>query len=126
MQTENLTAKAPRQSNIELLRIVAMIMIIAHHFSFHGGFKFSSDTITATRFWVQFLLIGGKIGVNIFMLISGYFLVSARSLKTNKVLKLWLQIFTYSVGINFFSLAEKSVLISLCSYPDIFLYPPDR
>lgn len=120
MQTENLTAKAPRQSNIELLRIVAMIMIIAHHFSFHGGFKFSSDTITATRFWVQFLLIGGKIGVNIFMLISGYFLVSARSLKTNKVLKLWLQIFTYSVGIFIvFSLCGAETfgikkLIKLC------------
>jgi len=32
--------KTLRQSNIELLRIISMIMIVAHHFSVHGNFKF--------------------------------------------------------------------------------------
>ena len=86
-----------RRSNLELLRIIAMIMIVAHHFSVHGGFSFSADSITVNRLWVQFIQIGGKIGVDIFVLISGYFLVSSQSLKTNKVIKLWLQIFTYSI-----------------------------
>lgn len=93
LQTEEL---APRQSNIELLRIVAMLMIIAHHFVVHGGFEFSTDTITANRLWVQFIQMGGKIGVNIFVLISGYFLISTPTVKLEKVLKLWIQIFTYS------------------------------
>ncbi len=105
----------PRQSNIELLRIVAMLFIVAHHFSGHSGFNFSKDLITVNRLWVQFIGIGGKIGVNIFVLISGYFLVSSQSIRTNKVIKLWIQLFTYSIlifafftvlGINPFGIRE--------------------
>lgn len=88
-----------RKSNIELLRIIAMIMIIAHHIAMHSSFNFAFDSISINRLWIQFIQLGGKIGVNIFVLISGYFLVTANSVKTNKVIKLWLQIFTYSVGI---------------------------
>jgi len=32
-----------RASNIELLRIIAMILIIMHHFSVHGCFPFTPD-----------------------------------------------------------------------------------
>ncbi len=87
----------PRQSNIELLRIIAMLIIVAHHFAVHSGFEFSYDTVTVNRLWVQFIRIGGKIGVNVFVLISGYFLITAKTLKTSKALKLWIQIFSYSV-----------------------------
>lgn len=97
-ETQNLTDKPiPRHSNIELLRIIAMIIIVAHHFSIHGGFEFSTNTITVNRLWVQFIQIGGKIGVDVFVLISGYFLISAQSLKTNKMIRLWIQIFMYSI-----------------------------
>ena len=88
-----------RRSNLELLRIVAMVMIVAHHFAIHGGFNYSNETITINRLWIQFLEIGGKIGVNIFVLISGYFLISSETIKTNKIIKLWGQIFFYSLGI---------------------------
>lgn len=118
---QDLTNKQiPRYSNIELLRIIAMIFIVAHHFSIHGGFVFSTNTITINRLWVQFIQIGGKIGVDVFVLISGYFLISAKSLKTNKVIKFWLQLFTYSalifilfiaLGIEPFGIKE---LISHC------------
>lgn len=74
-----------------------MIMIVAHHFAGHSGFPIGSNAATANWLWLQFLLIGGKIGVNIFVLISGYFLVSAKSIQINKVIKLWLQVFLYSV-----------------------------
>lgn len=89
----------PRQSNIELLRIFAMVIIVAHHFSIYGGFEFPKDTITVNQLWLQFIQIGGKIGVNIFVLISGYFLISAKSLKTSKVIKLWVQVFSYSIAL---------------------------
>lgn len=32
-----------RKSNMELLRVISMLMIIAHHFSVHGGFEFSTN-----------------------------------------------------------------------------------
>ena len=37
--------------------------------------------------------------MNIFVLISGYFLITTIQIKTKKILKLWLQIFTYAVFI---------------------------
>ena len=93
------TETVSRNSNIELLRIIAMIMIIAHHFSVHGEFYYGAERVTVTRLWVQFLAMGGKIGVNIFILISGYFLICASDIKTSKVIRLWLQVFSYSVAI---------------------------
>ncbi len=88
---------AQRQSNFELLRIFAMLGIIATHFVYHGGFRFASDTITVNRLYQQFLFTGGNLGVNLFVLISGYFLVTSHGIKTEKLLKMWLQVFTYSV-----------------------------
>ena len=31
--------KEERQSNFELLRIISMILIVAHHYAVHGGFE---------------------------------------------------------------------------------------
>ncbi|KAA9302211.1 acyltransferase family protein [Aerococcus sanguinicola] len=65
-----------RQTNIELLRIISIIMIIFHHFAVHGGFNWEATAITIPHFWYNFIVIGGKVGVNIFILISGYFLIT--------------------------------------------------
>ena len=96
-QQNTLNNRKNRQSNIELLRIIAMILIVAHHISVHGLFDFQTSEITINSLWIQFLSIGGKIGVNIFVLISGYFLIKEKSTKIGKILKLWMQIFLYSV-----------------------------
>lgn len=87
-----------RKSNYELLRIVAMLMIVAHHFGVHSGFGFSGS-VTVERAWVEFTQMWGEIGVDIFVLISGYFLINAEHINIKKAVKMWLQIVTYSVGI---------------------------
>lgn len=44
------TAKyANRNSPIELLRIIVMIMIVGCHFATHGGFEFDNQSITVPR-----------------------------------------------------------------------------
>lgn len=86
-----------RQSNFELLRILAMFLIIAHHFSVHGGFNFPTNDITIPRLWIQLIQMGGKVGVDIFVLISGYFLIGSTHLKISKLIKLWLQLLTFSL-----------------------------
>lgn len=88
-----------RQTNIELLRIVSMALIIGHHFAVHGGFYFHTPQVTGNMLFLQFLNVGGKIGVNLFVLISGYFLITEQQLRREKVWKLWVQIFFYSVVI---------------------------
>ena len=97
-----------RQSNIELLRIVAMLMIIAHHFSVHGNFDLR-NMLVGNNIWLQFLATGGKIGVNIFVMISGYFLISSKNIETKKVLKLLAQILFYSVIIFILFISLKIV-----------------
>ncbi len=95
-----------RNSSIELLRILSMLMIIFHHFAVHGNFSWDNATLSVPRFWYDFIIMGGKIGVNIFVLISGYFLVSDNGTLFNfkKILKFWGQIFFYSVGLFALSL----------------------
>lgn len=65
-----------RQSNIELLRIIAMLMIIAYHFVVHGANEVIPYTVTPERIWVNLFSMCGKMGVNLFVLISGYLGIS--------------------------------------------------
>ena len=91
--------QAVRQSNMELMRIVAMVLIIAGHFGSHSGFMFSGKTLSANRLWVEFFEIGGNISVNLFVLLSGYFRIGSPGFKSEKLIRLWLQLIFYSLGI---------------------------
>lgn len=98
-----------RNSSIELLRILAILMIIGHHFAIHSQIAFPSVSVTFNRFLVHCFDLGGKIGVDVFVLISGYYLIRAEKLRISKVWKLWGQLFFYSAG-----------LYLLCSATGIF------
>ncbi len=93
--------KNQRDSSIELLRIISMIMILFHHFALHGDFIWNASDLTIPHFWYNFILMGGKVGVNIFVLISGYFLISKKESLFNfkRILKFWGQVFFYSIFI---------------------------
>ncbi|RMW51112.1 acyltransferase [Lactiplantibacillus pentosus] len=105
--------KKQRNSNIELLRIVAMFLIVLHHAIVHGGLdKTTIDFYTipnllshgATIFSLQSLVVLGKMGVAIFVLITGYFMVYSQA-RFVKVIKIWLTIFIYSLGLFVFAIA---------------------
>lgn len=91
-----------RNSSIELLRIIAMIMIVFHHFAIHGGFTFGTS-ISITHFWYNLIIMGGKIGVDVFVIISGYYLITNDEIvfNTNRIIKFVGQVFFYSVVISF-------------------------
>lgn len=72
-----------------------MILIVMHHFSVHGGFEFAGSGASVNRIWVQILSGGGRLGVDLFILISGYFLVNS-DYKPKKLLKLVLQVTEYA------------------------------
>lgn len=95
-----------RNSSIELCRIIAMIMIVACHFATHGGFNYDKSIITIPRLWWHFIEMGGNFGVDVFILISGYFLINNSKLTINfrKCFKLWGQVFLYSICIYIFGL----------------------
>lgn len=88
-----------RNTSIELLRIISMIMIMFHHFAYHGNFEWNFKEVTLPHLWYDFILMGGKVGVDIFVLISGYFLIenTEKLFQPKKLLKFWGQVVFYSI-----------------------------
>lgn len=88
-----------RNTSIELLRIISMIMIMFHHFAYHGNFEWNFNEVTLPHLWYDFILMGGKVGVDIFVLISGYFLIEniEKLFQPKKLLKFWGQVVFYSI-----------------------------
>ena len=87
-----------RNSSFELLRIISMFLIIMHHYSFHGGFDFMIP-FSMKLYFVQCLDMGGKLGVNLFVLISGYFLCKS-DFKWKRIIKLEVEVIFYSILIG--------------------------
>lgn len=79
-----------RNMNIELLRIILMLMIVTLHYLGHEGILESA--LTGNKFILVWTLeTFCYVGVNGFVIISGYYLVSS-TLKIKKLLALILQI----------------------------------
>ncbi|MBQ9211766.1 MAG: acyltransferase [Clostridia bacterium] len=100
-QTDGAKKPAVRESNFELLRILAMILIVAGHFGSHSGYEFPQGQLSGNRLWVELFEIGGNISVNVFVLLSGYFRMESKGRKTEKLIQLWLQLIFYSMAIYF-------------------------
>ncbi|MDW1821111.1 acyltransferase [Vibrio sp. Vb1018] len=100
-----------RKSNFELLRIFAMFLIVAHHYSVYGEWEYPVG-FEINKFYVQSLSVGGKLGVNLFVLISGYFLCRAQ-FKWDAVVNISSKTWFYSIFIVvvFFSFNVVSVSI---------------
>ena len=90
--------KTKRDSKFEILRILCMLLIIMHHFACHGGYVFNGSVSAFNKSVVDMFIVGGKIGVNVFVLISGYFLVKS-DFKFSKLFKLLLEVCFYSTFI---------------------------
>lgn len=87
-----------RNSSFELLRIISMFLIVMHHYSVHGGFDFMIP-FSMKLYFVQCLDMGGKLGVNLFVLISGYFLCKS-DFKWKRIIKLEVEVIFYSILIG--------------------------
>ena len=106
-------SKNQRNSNLELLRIIAMVFIVSHHFAVHGFGDCNFVISNPNNYLIYFLGIFGKIGVDIFVLISAYFMVNSR-FTLRKLLVL-------GGGVYFYSLA--ALLIVLLFVPAIPITP---
>lgn len=90
--------KKERNSSLELLRIISMLLIVAAHFSVQGGFP--KPTVADLDFsYVCQQIIGlyAYVGVSAFMLITGYFMVSSTKTNGRKAFKLIVDILFYSI-----------------------------
>ena len=106
-----------RNSNLELLRIFSMFLIVTHHFAIHSGlplWNFSSSN-ALNLIWSQWLCLGGKLGVDLFVLISGYFLATKTGgARFTSILRLLIVTAMYGGGIYIvFSLSSDSLTFNL-------------
>lgn len=87
-----------RQSNMELLRIVAMCMIIMFHFSDHNALQIKG-TMDLCLDWLvlAFARIGGAFGNCVFVMLTGFFMWN-KGLRLRNLFRLWQQVLFYSVG----------------------------
>lgn len=74
-----------RNSSIETLRIIAMFMILIHHFIVHNGYDVLKLPLGPERIFFQLVMAGGgKVGVVIFFSISAwFFLDKEQTIKSN-------------------------------------------
>lgn len=118
--------KKQRNSSIEVLRIIAMLLIIISHFSVHGVDDFT-PICDLTPCFNKYLLQStqlGSLSVDIFVMITGYFCVKS-TFRVEKLIKLILQVFFYSMLIFIVftatGLAEFSIKALITSFfPAIF------
>lgn len=96
-KTQNL-----RESNIELLRIVATIFILVYHYVTYGGIL-EINIYSLNKLLALFLSVEGKVGVGIFLIITGYFMANSK-FKIKKVLKFCFQVFFYSTILAFIAI----------------------
>lgn len=87
--------KAKRNSNIEFLRIIAMLMIVFSHYVSHGSLYQSTEISLFNKIVIDAMFLG-NLGVAIFVIITGYFM-STSKFNINRIVNLWLQTLFYSV-----------------------------
>lgn len=78
-------------SSIELLRIIAMFMILAHHFIVHNGYDVLKLPLGLERIFFQLVMAGGgKIGVVIFFSISAWFFLDKEQTIKSNLKRVWI------------------------------------
>ena len=85
-----------RDSNIELLRIVCMLMIISHHVVIHGGVLRNGINQWQNLVWGAVLQPGGKIGFDCFIVITAWYGIG-KPFKAERFLKVAMQVVFYTL-----------------------------
>jgi surface polysaccharide O-acyltransferase-like enzyme len=108
-----------RNTSLEFLRIISMLMIIILHYLGHGdvleNVKLNSlNYILAWSFEAM-----AFVSVNCYVIISGYFLITSE-FKLKRLIKIWIQVIFYSIIIffvmNLFSITEINTINLLKSF----------
>ena len=100
-----------RERNFEVLRTVAMFFIVVYHCLTHGigagyGFSTTNPITLFNMLFSDFMLVFSSIAVNLYVMISGYFLVDL-NFKASRIVRTWFYACFYSfiITVLFMALA---------------------
>ena len=111
-----------RDSNLELFRIITMILIIAHHYVVNSGLTSQilyQNPLSGASIFLFLFGAWGKIGINCFILITGYFMCKS-NITMKKFVKLLAEVMFYRIviytvfivtGVQEFSVIETAKLL---------------
>ena len=87
-----------RNSNLELYRIIVMLLIVAHHYVVNSGLmeEMAKEPLSSRSLFFYIFGMWGKTGINCFVMITGYFMCKSQ-ITIHKFLKLLLQVEFYNI-----------------------------
>ena len=95
-----------RNSKIDFLRAISMLLIVVQHYvvwgvkkSPHEVFKVDSIYTLLDYTSMEALYLLSCVGVNCFIMITGYFLINREAFRWTGLVKLWITTLIYSVGL---------------------------
>lgn len=112
--------KKPRQANLDLLRILAMLLIIFLHTIDHSGVLEAAEKGTWMYAYIYYGYMLAQVCVNVFVLISGYFLVKGK-FRVSKLITLWLETVFYALTIRLIFFATGQQEFSIPSLVSCFV-----
>lgn len=90
-------AKSDRLANFELLRILAMFMVVILHFNlYHGLLPALSDPLTGRQIYGAALEAFCVVAVNVYIMISGYVMIRSE-FKISRMIRLVCQVLFYTL-----------------------------
>lgn len=113
-----------RDSNFELLRIVAMLMIISLHYIEENHMMDRHGNMTASNIIFLLIYIATLVCTNVFVLITGYHLIHSQ-FKIQKIIRLWGLALFYSYGVYlFYRITNPSILNQVTIYVKMRTFAP--
>lgn len=110
--------KKARNSNIELVRIFSMFFIVSGHFiSQSGNIEYS---FCVNDYLLVFIGSASRIAVNVFLIISVWYMVDLK-FSVERIMKLYIQLVTYSVPITALMLILNRENVSIKDFARGFL-----
>lgn len=99
-QDNKQSQSAKRSSNLELYRIITMLLIVAHHYVVYSGLLNVMEQNYTSPISVFYYIFGmwGKTGINCFVMITGYFMCQSK-ITLRKFLKLYFEVIFYGLVI---------------------------
>lgn len=80
-----------RESGIELLRIIAMLLIVLHHEVMHNALPVLDQELSVRKLTLQlFYFTPGKVGIALFFIISAWFVVDKTPSLRLSCRKVWI------------------------------------
>lgn len=111
-----------RDSNLELFRIITMLLIVAHHYVVNSDLLNIIMNSPFSLKSVYLLLFGawGKIGINCFVLITGYFMCKS-NITVKKFVKLLGEVMFYNIVIGLIFMISGYSEFSFSNFIKLFI-----